>query len=69
LEEKQNLIDQSSRNKCVVQSQMTEAKMNFAKEQPIFSEVCWASWMSANPESQNALSAMAGFLLNKKHYA
>jgi hypothetical protein len=66
LEEKQNLIDQSSRNKCVVQSQMTEAKMNFAKNKPIFSEgLLGFVDVSQSGESKCTFSNGWLFILNK----
>jgi len=42
LQDYQNLMDQSNQNISLVQSQMAGARMNFAKNKPIFSEVCWA---------------------------
>jgi hypothetical protein len=38
LQEYQNLMGQNSQNISLVQSQMSDAKMNFAKNKPIFSE-------------------------------
>ena len=70
LQDYQNLIDQNQQNISLVQSQMAECQRRILPRTSLFfPRACWASWMSANQESQNALSVMAGFLFSiNRHY-
>jgi hypothetical protein len=66
LQEYQNLIDQSSQNTSLVQSQMANAKINFAKNKPIFSEGLLGFLdVSQSGESKSTINNGWLFILNK----
>ena len=66
LQDYQNLINQSSQNNSVVQSQMADAKMNFAKNKPIFSEGL-LGFVDVSQSGQSKCTFSNGwlFILNK----
>ncbi len=66
LQDYQNLIDQNSRTSDLVQAQMSDARKNFAKNKPIFSEgLLGFVDVSQSGESKCTFSNGWLFILNK----